>query len=293
MEELDLHIENYNLKELLVLFNLDYNFNIDDLKKAKKIVLMTHPDKSGLNKDYFLFFTSAYKLIYNLYDFRYKSTNNNTKYTEYILEKNEDNEKLLDAYNIQNKPDFNKWFNDMFETSQIPDLNKSAGYGSWLVSDEDIETQIATKNTMNSIIEDKKTKMRSLIIHNQYKEITNTSSLYDLTTEQPDTYSSDIFSKLSYEDLKKAHTESVVPVTIDDYNNRKQYNINELMNTRSIQDTERNSVEMQDVVMNKLLEQKELRIKSDMERAYTLAKQDEKIRIVNDTWWSKLKHITN
>lgn len=293
MEELDLHIENYNLKELLVLFNLDYNFNIDDLKKAKKIVLMTHPDKSGLNKDYFLFFTSAYKLIYNLYDFRYKSTNNNTKYTEYILEKNEENEKLLDAYNIQNKPDFNKWFNDMFETSQIPDLNKSAGYGSWLVSDEDIETQIATKNTMNSIIEDKKTKMRSLIIHNQYKEITNTSSLYDLTTEQPDTYSSDIFSKLSYEDLKKAHTESVVPVTIDDYNNRKQYNINELINTRSIQDTERNSVEMQDVGMNKLLEQKELRVKSDMERAYTLAKQDEKIRIVNDTWWSKLKHITN
>ena len=293
MEELDLHIENYNLKELLVLFNLDYNFNIDDLKKAKKIVLMTHPDKSGLNKDYFLFFTSAYKLIYNLYDFRYKSTNNNTKYTEYILEKNEDNEKLLDAYNIQNKPDFNKWFNDMFETSQIPDLNKSAGYGSWLVSDEDIETQIATKNTMNSIIEDKKTKMRSLIIHNQYKEITNTSSLYDLTTEQPDTYSSDIFSKLSYEDLKKAHTESVVPVTIDDYNNRKQYSINELINTRSIQDTERNSVEMQEAFMNKLLEQKELRIKSDMERAYTLAKQDEKIRIVNDTWWSKLKHITN
>jgi hypothetical protein len=290
MEELDLHIENYNLKELLVLFNLDYDFNIDDLKKAKKIVLMTHPDKSGLDKEYFLFFTSAYKLIYNLYDFRYKSTNNNTKY---ILEKNEDNEKLLNAYNIQNKPDFNKWFNNMFETSQIPDLNKSAGYGSWLVSDEDIETQIATKNTMNSIIEDKKTKMRSLIIHNQYKEITNTSSLYDLTTEQPDTYSSDIFSKLSYEDLKKAHTESVVPVTIDDYNNRKQYSINELINTRSIQDTERNSVEMQEVAMNKLLEQKELRIKSDMERAYTLAKQDEKIRIVNDTWWSKLKHITN
>ena len=50
---------------------------------------------------------------------------------------------------------------------------------------------------------------------------------------------------------------------------------------------------MQEVAMNKLLEQKELRIKSDMERAYTLAKQDEKIRIVNDTWWSKLKHITN
>ena len=35
-------------------------------------------------------------------------------------------------------------------------------------------------------------------------------------------YSSDIFSKLRYEDLKKAHEESVVPVTDDDF--KQNYN---------------------------------------------------------------------
>jgi hypothetical protein len=44
------------LNELLDLFGLDYNISIDDLKRAKKIVLMTHPDKSKLGPEYFLFY---------------------------------------------------------------------------------------------------------------------------------------------------------------------------------------------------------------------------------------------
>ena len=55
-ETIDLNIDNYALADLLSLFKLDYNFNTDDLKQAKKIVLMTHPDKSKLDKQYFLFF---------------------------------------------------------------------------------------------------------------------------------------------------------------------------------------------------------------------------------------------
>ena len=46
MENLDLDIQNYNLNDILKLFNLNYNFTIDDLKKSKRIVLKTHPDKS-------------------------------------------------------------------------------------------------------------------------------------------------------------------------------------------------------------------------------------------------------
>ena len=49
---IDLNINNYDLKDLLNLFQLDYNFTKDELKKAKKVVLKTHPDKSGLDKDY-------------------------------------------------------------------------------------------------------------------------------------------------------------------------------------------------------------------------------------------------
>ena len=38
MEELDLNIDNYELNDLLNLFQLDYDFDESGLKKAKKIV---------------------------------------------------------------------------------------------------------------------------------------------------------------------------------------------------------------------------------------------------------------
>ena len=55
---LDIHM--YSLKDLLSLFHTDYNINLEDLKRAKKQVLMTHPDKSKLLAEYFLFYKKAF-----------------------------------------------------------------------------------------------------------------------------------------------------------------------------------------------------------------------------------------
>ena len=68
MDSLDLDLDNYELPDLLNLFKLDYNFKTEDLKQAKRMVLMTHPDKSQLPKEYFLFFSKAYKIIYSIYE---------------------------------------------------------------------------------------------------------------------------------------------------------------------------------------------------------------------------------
>ena len=57
--DIDFNLDNYNLQDLLTLFQLENNFNIEDLKNAKKIVLQLHPDKSGLDKEYFLPILSA------------------------------------------------------------------------------------------------------------------------------------------------------------------------------------------------------------------------------------------
>ena len=40
MESLDLDLNNYGLNDILKLFNLDYDFNKEGLKQAKKVVLM-------------------------------------------------------------------------------------------------------------------------------------------------------------------------------------------------------------------------------------------------------------
>ena len=63
MESLDLDIDNYEYEDILNLFKLNINFGENDLKNAKKQVLNMHPDKSNLDKKYFLFFSSAYKML--------------------------------------------------------------------------------------------------------------------------------------------------------------------------------------------------------------------------------------
>ena len=45
----DLEIDNYNLTDLLNLFHLKYDFTELELKKAKRMVLKMHPDKSNID----------------------------------------------------------------------------------------------------------------------------------------------------------------------------------------------------------------------------------------------------
>ena len=76
MEVLDLNIDNYEYEDILKLFDLDFNFGENDIKKAKKKVFMMHPDKSGLDKKYFLFFSGIFKILYSEYEFREKANTN-------------------------------------------------------------------------------------------------------------------------------------------------------------------------------------------------------------------------
>jgi hypothetical protein len=290
MEQLDLDINNYNLDDVLKLFGMPYDFTSDDMKQAKKVVLMTHPDKSGLDQKYFLFFSSAYKIIHKIYEFRYKSQNKNT---EYRVEKNEEHNEILKRMNHNDPKNFNKWFNEMFETMQIKDDNKETGYGDWLNSNEGIDDRKATKANMNEMFETKKKEMKSIVVKKDVQELNYSGSgnYSDLVSDKPDYYSSDVFSKLQYEDVKRAHTETVVPVTMEDYLNKKKYNnINELQTERSIQESTRLSDAQ---ALQYLKNKKDIETKSDIERAYKLAKQDEEVRKLNNNWWSKLKQIAN
>ena len=61
----NLNIHMYKLSEILDLFQLSYNISIEDLKRAKKVVLMTHPDKSKLGPEYFLFYKKAFDIVLN------------------------------------------------------------------------------------------------------------------------------------------------------------------------------------------------------------------------------------
>jgi hypothetical protein len=177
----------------------------------------------------------------------------------------------------------------MFETERLKNEFTENVYGNWMNSNEDIDNRKATKENMNSLFENKKKEIKSLVVKQDIQELRN-NQYCDLLNNKPESYSSDIFSKFPYEDLKKAHTETVVPVTYDDYMNIKKYkNVNELQMDRSLKIKPMSTEES-----NKYLDMnKESELRNDIERAYKLARQDENVKKINNNWWSKLKQLTN
>ena len=94
---------------------------------------------------------------------------------------------------------------------------------------------------------------------------------------------------MRYEDLKKAHTETVIPVTEEDYYNTKQFkNINELQTFRdqSRRDLykQTSKVEQERIYQQTKMNQEE----EDTRRAFILAKQDEISRDIHKKLYSDI-----
>ena len=228
MENLDLDINNYNLDDILRLFKIDKNFDTNDVKKCYKMVLKLHPDKSGLDKEYFLFYTKALKILKNVFEYKNKRNTHLDEYKskiEYLDIDEQDPGKKLLVDNLHKKKgeDFNKWFNDMFEKVKIHDDEIDTGYGNWFKSAEDIETEkIHNKRDMAGFFEKKKQQAKALVVHKDFVDQNNDDG-YNLSREKINNYDSSLFSKLNYQDLKQAHTVTVVPVTQKDYENKKGF----------------------------------------------------------------------
>lgn len=293
MNNFDLNIQNYELNDLLELFKLPYHFNENNLKEAKKIVLKTHPDKSGLAKEYFLFFSQAYKYLLKIHQLRQSSTTSNTEYHKDDLWSKEQTVLIDGKIQSMNQNEYNKWFNETFEKMRIKDDIEQSGYGDWLKSDENIvNEEINNANQMNEYIMNKKKELRAVVVHKEIEDI-NSQGYFDLVRDTPESYGSGMFDKLQYEDLKKAHVESVIPVTEDDFHKIKKYNNTDELNRDRTQQMINNKKEWfssHEERMNNLKQNDE---DINIQRAYKLMKQDEEIRKNHNTFWSDLKRIQN
>ena len=292
---MDLDISNYDYEDILKLFNVSKQLTEEDLKNAKKQVLATHPDKSGLDKSYFLFFSNAYKILFNIYNFREKHsslTNLNNYNENYNTEKDEINAALIHKItNNKSSKEFNSWFNEQFENFKLTNEYEANGYGDWLTNNEtNTETIEKCKdlNSMNKIIEEKKQILRT---HNLVKKRDvcefNNTNYCDLTNSKPEDYGSGLFSKLQYEDLKKAHEESLIPVTNEDNTN----NYSSLEDIRIKRASQSLEPLKQNEATSYLNKSKEDENNISIARAYSLFKQDELNKQKNDKFWSNLKRL--
>jgi hypothetical protein len=301
--DLDLDIRNYELRDILNLFKLPAVFNESNMREAKLTVMRTHPDKSGLDKEYFLFFSKAYKILHEVYQVRAGlSRQKDAKYDDVKEDIDARRNANSDKLKRMNAGEFNRWFNQTFEQNKLCDEEQDSGYGDWLKSndddldnaDNDVMGEGSTWAQRMEQLNRRKQRLReqALVVRGEV-QCMGGSAGYGLTRDRPEEHSSTGFgfgSSLVYEDLKKAHTESVIPVTHEDYDAVRKYkNMNELQMVRDIDRRTFNYSETESLMARS----QQLQTEDDMRRAFKLAQQDEIVRDINAKWMAQFNAIEN
>ena len=281
---IDLNVDNYSLNDLYNLFKIKSQTLTDDIMKdAKKIVLMTHPDKSKLEPKYYLFYSAAYRRLYSIYEFQNKSSRKNVMLEDHNPD---ENNRLLDSMferntKLKDTKNFNSWFNEQFDKRN---LSKDSGYGDWLKSDEGIyDVGQVSKADMAQEFEKQKKQIQTLTVYGGVNDM-YASTFGGTLLGQQDNYTAD-----GYTDLRQAYVESVIPVTQDDYNNRTKYrNIEDLKNSRT------NDKPLdKETAMKQLHDQQMKQENESVATAFYYAQQTEQALKNNKSFWAELKQLTN
>jgi hypothetical protein len=290
MSELDLNLDNYSLSDLFNLFNIQSE-TLDDniMYNAKQITLKMHPDKSRLDPKFFIFFRKAYERLNEIYKFQNKSLKKSKDTNDVSM--SEDQMTILKNFETQNKfenkSDFNQWFNQNFEKYRIDNPNER-GYGDWLKSDDNIinVNENVTMSNMNQIFEQKKKQIQAVTV---YSGIQN-----DMASFKGSSFSllndGDNFSSEHYTDLKQAYTETVIPVTLDDYEKMPKFNnVEEYKSHRRNVDV----TPIDNLEAMRILERQERNAEKESQAlAYRYAREAEKAKENQNMFWSALKQLT-
>jgi hypothetical protein len=250
---MDLNLDHYSLEDLLSLFKLPEQFTEADLKEARKRVVAVHPDKSGLDKEYFIFFHKAYSLLSSVYSFKRKAQANmyETQTFDEILQSMEETDKRLLAERFSKNTSFSKEFNTLFETLY---RKEEDGYGDWLQSNEDLDQSF----------DERKKQSRAMVV----------STIDAANTPY-------------YSDLKSVYTvDTVIGVSEEDYR-REFSSVEELKQYRSqkITPLERDKAEQ----LLSMQEEEESRIAT--ERAFRLLQEEKVNQKKQQTFWGKLLQL--
>jgi hypothetical protein len=226
----------YSLQEIFSLFGLSSNITIEDLKRAKKQVLMTHPDKSKLSPDYFLFYKKAFDIVVQFYDNQNKTNQQVPTEKQDYKPMNQNDFNKSTNVNIQNKinkmteREFQSKFNQLFEQNVESKINTSRN--EWFSKDEPVYNVQETVNTKNmQVIFDQIKEKQSSMALSEYRGVTNLpvnmnsgSQLYEDDDSQSKYLECDPFSKLKFDDLRKVHKDQTVfSVSERDFQKVKQY----------------------------------------------------------------------
>ena len=271
---LDIHMYKFN--EILELFGLSYNITMDDIKRVKNTVLKTHPDKSGLPSDYFLFYKKAFDVIVQYYNETQKTSasvpQQNPIYEPASISNNNKSidKQVHQSLNKMDKNDFSQKFNALFEKNMQTQIDPNKN--EWFTSETPLYN-VPKANSSSGIaraIDQIKETTSAITKYRGIEEIMVRSTGTSLYEDEDDGIyvSCDPFSKLKFDDLRKVHKDQTVfAVKESDFQNRQQYksydDLNKVRNSMDLTPLEKENAE------------RILREKEQQKREFILAKQHE------------------
>lgn len=291
----NLDIRQYSLDEIYALFGyIRETLSIEDLKKAKHRVLMTHPDKSGMPPDYFIFYKKALEALATDYAEMHRVEQSNNRMSE--LAKNdyeythgggeEEARMRIVAGKAAGGERFARDFNRVFEEQMQQKIDESRN--DWFRDNQAVyDTSKVTKNNMAQSMEDIKRQQRAVAISRYtggVREMTHHigTRLYGEQTpdeESEDQYiTGDPFAKLKFEDLRRVHKdETVFQVSESDYQNVVSYkNTEEYGRARSSQQFEQITKEQAERILNKREQERAKKIQNYQRQAYEQGLENER-----------------
>ena len=293
----NLDIRQYSLDEIYALFGVRRELiSFEDLKKAKQRVLMTHPDKSGMPSDYFIFYKKALEVLATDYAEQHRVEQSNSRMTdlqqnnyEYTHGGGEEDERMRSvATKASTGERFQRDFNRIFEEQMQQKIDDSRN--DWFRDDraayDTSRMKSGNAQGMAQNMEEIKRQQRAVARYTGgVREMTHHigTRLYDEQCngeeESEDQYiSGDPFAKLKFEDLRRVHKdETVFQVSESDYNNQKTYkNVEEYGRERSSQHFDQISKEQAERILQQREHERAQRIQQYQRQAYEQGLANEK-----------------
>lgn len=279
MSSFNLNLNTYSLQDLLGVFKIN---NIDpvSIQKAESMVIQM---KGNVKPDIFNFFLEALQRIKNVSASLTKGETQSkhaTSLEEYHSQFQEPQFNKLSKINGDN---CNAKINEIFEKYHLKEEHDVRGYDDFLKQDCNINfSQKRTPFEQDRLIESYR---KDIITQGGIEDSYFQSSFQcsDFNGGAPESYSSDMFSKLPYEDLKKAHTQTLVSCNLKDLSQMDKYG--SLKQYKHERDTMMNDVN--DAYYNKhkdiyYKEQEEKEKQRMMQQAYLMEKRKAELRQMND-----------
>ena len=140
-----------------------------------------------------------------------------------------------------------------------------------------------TKGNMNEIFEQKKKQIQSVTVYNGVTDMFSSTfggSLLD---------GGDVGSS-EYTDLREAYTQTLIPVTMDDYNKMEKFN------SVSEYKAHREKVDVTPLTKKegerKLIQMQQEKDQHSAALAFKYARESEKVKDKQNSFWSDLKQLT-